>query len=79
MAQKVIKIGKSAGIVIPKAMREEYGIQPGDTVDLRTEDNGITIQPAAQATFTEEDKRVAKIADRFIRRYRSDIEALADK
>lgn len=34
MAQTVIKIGNSAGVILPQSIREENNIQIGDTIDF---------------------------------------------
>ena len=40
-----VKIGPKGQIVIPKEVREMFGFQPGDSVLLLAEGQGIAIQP----------------------------------
>jgi AbrB family looped-hinge helix DNA binding protein len=37
------QIGEKGRLVIPAAIREELGIKPGDTVELRVEDHEVRI------------------------------------
>lgn len=46
MKIKVIQIGNSKGIRIPKALLEEYGIE--DEVELHLDGEGITIRPISK-------------------------------
>ena len=48
MRVKIIKIGNSQGIRIPKVLLRQTGIQ--DEVDLEVEDNQITIRPINHQT-----------------------------
>jgi antitoxin MazE len=44
---KVIKIGNSRGIRIPKTLLEQAGLT--DEVEMRVEDNKLVIQPASSS------------------------------
>lgn len=79
MEQKVIRIGSSIGVTIPKATAKELGIKLGSKVRLQVDaDNlSVTIQPAVVKS-----DHLAKTKDttaRFIERYRKDLETLAKK
>ena len=50
-------IDKAGRVVIPKAIRDQVGIQPG-TVEIRVEGAGIRIQPVADDTVTERRGRL---------------------
>lgn len=39
------KITKSGGITIPKTVRAEAGVHPGNAVDVRTDGDSIVITP----------------------------------
>ncbi len=43
MKVELIRIGNSRGVRIPKPLIEQCGL--GDTVELRVEDDGLTISP----------------------------------
>ena len=79
MAQKILKIGSSAGITIPKKFLMKLGLSVGDTVELdEAEDSkSIVIQSTKQDNNRRE--RIAKLTTEFIDEYRDDLEALADK
>ncbi len=38
-----VEVGEKGRLVIPAAMREELGIKPGDSVELRIEDHELRI------------------------------------
>ena len=79
MTQKVLKIGSSAAVTIPKKSLEELGLKFGDevTVDINPEKQSVLIRPAKN--LSDADKKIAKLTLNFINRYRKDLEALADK
>jgi AbrB family looped-hinge helix DNA binding protein len=47
MARTLITVGKSTAVTIPPDLLERYGLQAGDSVELITTPDGITIVPAA--------------------------------
>ncbi|OGF82268.1 hypothetical protein A3B18_02915 [Candidatus Giovannonibacteria bacterium RIFCSPLOWO2_01_FULL_46_13] len=76
MAQKILKIGSSVGVTIPKKSLQDLGLKPGDNVEVRVEGENIIIQgPVKKATSRQ--KKVAKLTFDFINRHRKDLEALA--
>lgn len=42
------KWGSSAGVVIPKTLREDLGLSIGDKLDIRKEGNTIVIEPVSE-------------------------------
>ncbi len=42
------KVGPKGQVVIPKAMREELGIEPGDEVDFELVDGGVVVRRAVR-------------------------------
>ncbi len=44
MAQKV---GPKGQVVIPKAIRDRFGLRPGDEVVVTSDDRGALVQPVA--------------------------------
>lgn len=79
MTQKVLKIGPSAAVVIPKKSLEELGIRIGDKVrvEVRPEEKEVSIKPAKE--LSKEDAKIARLTLNFINRYRHDLEVLARK
>lgn len=67
MTQKVIKIGSSAGVTIPKKQLKELGIAIGDEVDIK-----ITPKSAKLQGFSQE-------LDGFMDKYQNDLRNLADR
>lgn len=84
MTQKVLKVGSSATVTIPKKSLEELGIQIGDKIFLRVDtiNKRIIISKKKLETIvvlSKEDIKSAKLTKEFIKRYRQDLEALAKK
>lgn len=79
MIQKVLKIGSSAGVTIPKKALAPLHIKIGDKINVEVNRKipRIIIEPLA-ATL-EIDEKIAKLTLDFIKRYRKDLEALANK
>lgn len=74
MAQKVLKVGSSAAVTIPKKSLEELGLKIGDTVTvaINRENKSITVQPSVSV-----DAETVEWARDFIEKYRPALEALA--
>lgn len=80
MTQKVLKVGDSAAVVIPKDILRESGLSVGDLVIVHTKKRGgVSVDPVDKNKLSPEDEKVLKLALDFIERYRSDLEALAKK
>jgi putative addiction module antidote len=79
MAQKVLKVGDSAAVVIPKKSLEELGLKIGDqiSVEIDKRHKGVFIRRFEE--MSKEDEKIAKLTMDFVNRYRSDLEALAKK
>jgi AbrB family looped-hinge helix DNA binding protein len=78
MAQKILKVGSSAAVTIPKKLLEKLGLEIGDKVEIESAaQGGIVVRPAAKPTKRQE--RIARLTYDFIDRYRSDLEALSRK
>jgi len=70
---KVIAIGNSVGIILPKEMLSRLRVDKGDTLYLSEVPGGMQLSP--------HDERLAKTmeaADRVIRRYRDTLKKLAE-
>lgn len=67
MVQKVIKIGSSAGVTIPKKQLQDLGISIGDEIE-------ISFKPAAA-----KHKKFAEELDRFMDIYDQDLKNLTKR
>ena len=77
MTQKVIKVGDSAAVIIPKKSLKELGLHFGDNVSVEVDKKHrrVSIEPAIK----EIDKEILRWTKKFIERYRPALEALAKK
>ena len=69
---KVIAIGNSAGIILPKDMLSRLKVEKGDTVYVSETPNGLQVTP-----YDAEFAVKMEAADRVIRRYRDALKNLA--
>ncbi|MCJ7625583.1 MAG: AbrB/MazE/SpoVT family DNA-binding domain-containing protein, partial [Anaerolineaceae bacterium] len=60
---KIIRIGNSKGIRIPKVILDEMDLHEEETVDIIVADNAIIISPISQRRF-DWDKQFAQIAEK---------------
>lgn len=76
MTQKVLKVGSSAAVTIPKKSLEELGLKLGDpvSVEIDKKRRAFIIEPAAKV-----DDELVRWTKRFIETYRPALEALAKK
>jgi len=76
MTQKVLKVGSSAAVTIPKKSLEELGLKIGDgvRVEIDRKRSAVIIEPVKKV-----DKELLGWTRRFIKRYRPALEALAKK
>lgn len=79
MTQKVLKVGDSAGVTIPKKSLDELGLKIGDQVivEIDKKHGGVFIRRFE--AMSKQDKKIAELTLDFINRYRKDLEALAKK
>lgn len=78
MTQKLLRVGSSAAVTIPKKSLKELGLKIGDEVrvSVNPKEKAVTIRPA---DHVDVDTEVLEWTNRFIKRYRSALRALADK
>ena len=43
LSLKLVKVGNSTGMVLPKEVLARLGVGPGDTLNASVDDNGVTI------------------------------------
>lgn len=80
MTQKVLKVGSSIALTVPKKLAEELGWRPGDQVAVKGDvKQRRIVYYSPRQPLSREDLRIAELAYRFIQRYRRDFEALAHK
>ena len=79
MTQKVLKVGSSAAVIIPKESLNELGLKPGDwvTVEVNREKRSVLVAPFREQLKV--DKELLDWTRRFIKKYRPALEALAGK
>ncbi len=71
MTQKILKVGGSMTITIPKKSLKELGLRPGDKIKVEK------VRPSTK--LFKHQQRIAELTFGFINRYRKDLEALAKK
>lgn len=82
MDQKVIQIGNSTGVIIPKTLLDETGLKPGSqvTIEKDPQDGSLVIREKGKArkkiTITPE---FLDIIDRVNKQYGSALKELAQK
>lgn len=79
MTQKVLKVGSSAAVTIPKDILRELGVRIGDSIALRFNKAKKAIVIELPKENAQETQRIAHLTLNFIKRYRKDLEALARK
>ena len=78
MTQKLLRVGSSAAVTIPKKSLKELGLKIGDEVQVSVhpKERKVTILPARRIDI---DKEILEWTRRFIKRYRPALKALANK
>lgn len=76
MTQKLLKIGASAAVTIPKKSLKELGLKIGDSVMLSIDPRAkkVVIQPAIKI-----DRELMQWTKKFTAKYHSALTALAQK
>jgi putative addiction module antidote len=76
MIQKILKVGSSAAVTIPKKSLDELGLEPGDQVLVEIDKNrrAVIIEPAVTV-----ESEILTWTKKFIEKYRTALEALAKK
>ncbi len=76
MTQKLLKVGSSAAVTIPKKSLRELGLKIGDEVRVEVDVKGKTVIIEPIKNVSQE---LLSWTDRFIKQYRPALEALAKK
>lgn len=73
MKARVVAIGNSAGVILPKETLARLNVQKGDTLYINETPTGVQLSP-----YDEEFDAKMKVADSVIRRYRDAFKKLAE-
>lgn len=76
MTQKVLKVGSSAAVTIPKKSLEELGLRIGDPIKVEIDKTRKTMKISP---VFEVNQELISWTDGFIKKYRPALEALAKK
>lgn len=79
MAQKVITVGNSLAVTIPKEIATNLGLKSGSRVEVQVDESKETITFRPVDTLSQEDRAVAKLTADFMRRYDKDLRNLAER
>ena len=76
MTQKVLKVGSSAAVTIPKKSLKDLGLKVGDSVrvEIDMKAKRVLIESASKV-----NPEILDWSDQFIKQYRSALEVLAKK
>ena len=77
MTQKVLKVGTSAAVTIPKKSLEELGLKIGDMVVVEFDKKRRAV--VIEAVEKSSDSEVLAWTNQFIKRYKPALDALAKK
>jgi putative addiction module antidote len=72
-ATKVIAIGNSAGIILPKETLARLNVQKGDTVYMTEGPEGVRLTP-----YDEQFMRKLEASEKVMRKYRDALRKLAE-
>ena len=79
MAQKVLKVGKSAAVTIPKGSLDDLGLKIGDEVNVEVDRKKRSVVIRPEQKISAKQQHIAELTESFIQRYRKDLEELAKK
>lgn len=83
MIQKIIKVGNSIAVTLPKAIVEETGFTAGDQVEITTSKKpfGVLLQPHKKILREKSGitPEFVRSVDEFIETYRPALEELAHR
>jgi putative addiction module antidote len=70
---KIVAIGNSSGIILPKDVLARMNVKKGDTLYLQETPSGLQVSP-----FDEEFSAKMEVAEQVVRRYRDAFKKLAE-
>lgn len=77
MIQKVMKVGSSAAVTIPKKALKELGLKIGDSIIFNMNKENKIISYHSVSKQAKGQNKIAELTLNFVNRYREDLEALA--
>ena len=77
MSNKIIKVGSSAAVTIPRKVLASLAMSVGDRVfiNVDTKKRVVVVEPVVNALIEE---KPAQRIDAFVKKYKKELEALAD-
>lgn len=79
MEMKVVQIGNSAGVVIPKQIRKDLGIRVGENVSLNKMGKKIVINNPKKKNANKVDLKFVKMVDEFMNEHEDALQELAKR
>lgn len=79
MIQKVLRVGSSAAVTIPKKSLAALGLKIGDRVSVDIDVKRHTFVVSPNTSLSAEDHKIARLTANFVRRYGKDLRELARK
>lgn len=84
MLQKIVQVGNSAAVIIPKSLLEEIGLDVGDRIVIKTVRKPLKVEivPERKDLLSRGSgitKSFARSVDQFIQKYRPALEELAKR
>jgi putative addiction module antidote len=72
MELKIIAIGNSQGVILPKELLEEMGVQKGDKLSVQRREDGWRV-----ANYSADFETQMDVARKVMKKYRNVLRALA--
>jgi transcriptional pleiotropic regulator of transition state genes len=62
------KVGRSGGVTLPAALRREFGIQPGEKMNIKVDGSGriVMTRTVGSCVFCASDENLAIYRGRFV-------------
>ena len=79
MIQKLLKVGSSAAVTIPKKSLEYLGLKIGDEIRVNVDSNNRIVSIRPKEKIKSGNDKIIGLTLSFINRYRKDLEKLANK
>lgn len=82
MQQKIIQIGNSTGIIIPKSLLDQVGLQAGNEVEIQEDKNNkslILVKKGTQIKSSSINTHFLNILEKVNKNYSSALKELAEK